>query len=74
MLDLGRIIEFSDEETVYALIETDEEPSNLEKYLEEYRDSNELDYEIDGFLDWLKKDKKVKFKQIPTESDFTIYF
>lgn len=70
---MTRIIEFRDEETSYALIETDEEPSLIEKYLNEYRKLDE-DYSIDEFLDWLEKEKKVKFKAIPTEADFTIYF
>jgi len=70
---MKRIIKFSDEEMTYATIETEEEPEVIEKLLNEYREFAEH-YSINGFLDWLKKEKKIKFKVIPTEEDYVIYF
>ena len=67
-----KIIEFYDDDSVYALIETDENPKKIEKLLNKYREIDEY-YDIDGFLEWLKK-KGVKFKVIRTEADYYIYF
>ena len=70
---MSTIIEFSDEEEVYALIETNEDPKKIEKLLDEYREMDEY-YDIEGFLEWLRKEKGIEFKVIPTEADYRIYF
>ena len=68
------IVEFRDEETVYALIETDENLENIKQLLEEYRTKdNPEGYNIDEFLDFLKE-HGVKFNEIPMEADAILYF
>lgn len=66
------IIEFRDEENIYALIETDEDPEKIKTLLDEYKEMDEY-YNITDFLAFLKE-RGVKFKVIPTEGDYTIYF
>lgn len=66
------VIEFYDNETTYAMIETTESPKKIRKLLEKYKEIDE-DYDIEGFLEWLEE-QGVKFKVIPQEADYYIYF
>lgn len=67
-------IDFSDEEDVYARIETDTNNVKLiKKYLEEYKNLNTEEYNIDDFLSFLME-KEIKFNRINIKGDIDIYF
>ena len=68
------IIDFSDEDDVYARIETKEE--NFEKiknYLNEFRNKNSEMYNIDDFLSFLTE-REVNFQTIKIEADKKLHF
>jgi len=67
-------IDFSDEDEVYARIETEEE--NFEKiknYLNEFRNINSEMYNIDDFLSFLRE-REVNFQTIKIEADKKLHF
>ena len=66
------IIRFYDEENIYGMIDTEEDPKKIEELLEEYKAIDEY-YDIDSFLEYLKN-KGVKFTVIPAEPEYDIYF
>jgi len=69
---VSHVIEFYDEEMVYAIIRTEENPKEIEKLFEEYKQIDKCNYSMDGFFDFLKK-KGIKFEVFP-EPDVYIYF
>lgn len=66
-------IDFYDEEDTYGRIETEEKTERIEELLNEYRNSNQEDYNVDDFFKFLKS-KNINFTQINLEADVNIYF
>lgn len=66
-------IDFYDEESTYGRIETEESVKSIEKLLKEYIKTNEEEYNIDDFFDFLTS-KKIKFNTINLVADTSIYF
>ena len=71
------VVEFFDEETVYARIHVEEtEIENIKEILDEYREKEGIvceGYNITDFLEILKE-KTIDFEIIPMSSDYNIYF
>jgi DNA-dependent RNA polymerase auxiliary subunit epsilon len=66
-------IQFADEDNIYGMIETEENPDKIEKLLNEYRKLNEEEYNIDDFIQFLK-DNDVDFEQVNIEPDMILHF
>lgn len=71
------VVEFFDEETIYARIQVEEtEIESIKEILDEYREKEGIicaGYNITDFLEILKEKGQV-FEVIPMSSDYNIYF
>jgi hypothetical protein len=68
------IIDFKDEEDTYGRIETEENPDIIEKLLDEYRNLDYEEYNIDDFLNFLRNDKEIDFTRLNIDADISIHF